>query len=284
MVARLLREPLIQFLFVGLALFGAWHLWSPSAVAHGRAANRIVLTEDDVRQMTLVWVAQGRPAPTAEEMRNLIGTRVREEVLYREALALGLDKDDTIVRRQLARKMEFLAEDVSKLEEPKSGELRAWYDQHKARFALPPRASFRHVYFSPDRRGANAPRDAGAVLGMLAGQPMDAPRAAAAGDPFMFQSYYGDRGFDGVAREFGPSFARALLAAKQGAWTGPNASGYGWHVVFVESVTPERVPDFDEIEPDVKAAWIEYRREDVRSRMYQDMRARYEVVLPEANR
>ena len=156
MIARLLREPLVQFLLVGLALFGAWHLVSPSASAGGAAANRIVLTDDDVRQMALVWVAQGRSPPTAEEMRNLIAARVREEVLYREALALGLDKDDTIVRRQLARKMEFLAEDVSKLEEPKPGELRAWYDQHKARFALPPRASFRHVYFSPDRRGANA--------------------------------------------------------------------------------------------------------------------------------
>ena len=205
-------------------------------------------------------------------------------MLYREALALGLDKDDTIVRRQLARKMEFLAEDVSKLEEPKPGELRAWYDQHKARFALPPRASFRHVYFSPDRRGANAARDAEAALEKLAGQPIDAPRAAAAGDPFMFQSYYGDRGFDVVAREFGPPFARALMATKQGAWIGPIQSGYGWHLVFIESVTPERVPDFDEIEPDVKAAWIEDRREEVRARMYKDMRARYEVVLPEGIR
>ena len=282
MIARLLREPLVQFLFVGIALFGAWHLVSPSASASGAGTSRIVLTEDDVQQMTLVWVAQGRPAPTTEELRNLIATRVREEVLYREAIALGLDKDDTIVRRQLARKMEFLAEDVSKLEVPKPGELRAWYDGHKVRFALPPRASFRHVYFSPDRRGASAVRDAAAALEKLVGQPIDTPRALAAGDPFMFQAYYGDRGFDVVAREFGPPFARALIAAKQGAWIGPIQSGYGWHLVFIDSVTPERVPEFDEIEPDVKAAWIEDRRDEVRARMYQDMRARYEVVLPES--
>ncbi len=281
MVTRVLREPLVQFLFVGVALFGAWHLVSGSASARGAAPNRIVLTDDDVRQMAMVWVAQGRPRPTAEEMGNLIATRVREEVLYREAMALGLDKDDTIVRRQLARKMEFLGEDVSKLEEPKPGELRAWYDAHKARFAVPPRASFRHVYFSPDRRGTNAARDAGAALEKLAGQPVDTQRVATAGDPFMFQSYYGDRGLEVVAREFGPPFARALMAAKQGAWVGPLQSGYGWHLVFVESVTPQRVPDFEEIEPEVKAAWIEDRREAVRARMYKDMLARYEVVLPE---
>jgi hypothetical protein len=281
---RVLREPLVQFLLVGLVLFGAWHLASPGASAREAGTNRIVLTDDDVRQMTLVWLAQGRPPPTAEQMRDLIDTRVREEVLYREALALGLDKDDTIVRRQLARKMEFVAEDVSKLEAPKPGELRAWYDQNKERFALPPRASFRHVYFSPDRRGAHAARDAGTALEMLAGQPADAPRAAAAGDPFMFQAYYGDRSFDAVAREFGPPFARTLAAGKQGAWIGPTQSGYGWHLVFIESMTPQRVPDFDEIEPDVKAAWTESRRDEVRARMYKDMRARYEVVLPEGTR
>jgi hypothetical protein len=284
MIARALREPLVQFLFVGLALFGAWHLVSPSASASGADKSRIVLTEDDVRQMSLVWVAQGRPAPTAEEMRNLIESRVREEVLYREAIALGLDKDDTIIRRQLARKMEFVAEDVSKLEEPKPEELRAWYDQHQSRFALPPRTSFRHMYFSPDRRGKNAARDAEAALRELDGQRIDAPRATTAGDPFMFQAYYGDRGFDVVAREFGPPFARALLAAKPGAWTGPVQSGYGWHLVFVESLTPERVPDFDDIVPEVRAAWTESRREETRARMYKDMRARYAVVLPEGRR
>jgi parvulin-like peptidyl-prolyl isomerase len=280
---RILREPLVQFLLVGLALFGAWHIVRPADAARG-PANRIVITEDDLKQIALGWVSQGRPPPTTQQLQSLIETKVREEVLYREALALGLDKDDTIVKRQLARKMDFLAEDLSKLEEPKPGEIRAWYDQHKARFALPPRASFRHVYFSPDRRRANAGRDAEAALRELGGQPIDVARAATAGDPFMFQSYYGDRAFDMIAREFGPPFARALLATKPGAWTGPIQSGYGWHLVFVESLTPGRVPEFDDIEPEVKAAWVEDRREVVRTRMYEDMRARYEVVLPEVKR
>ena len=205
---------------------------------------------------------------------------MREEVLYREALALGLDKDDTIVKRQLARKMEFLAEDVSKLEEPKADELSAWYEKNKARFALPPRVSFRHVYFSPDRRGGSARADAERALARIAGKPMDSPAAATAGDPFMFQDYYGDRSFDELAKAFGPRFARALVGMKPGAWAGPIESGYGWHVVFVESLTPERIPAFEEVEADVKTAWLEDHRDEVRSRMYEAMRAHYEVVLP----
>jgi hypothetical protein len=279
MIARWLREPLLQFLVVGVLLFGAWKLVQPDSFDRG-PTNRIVLTDADVRQLATTWSMAGRAPPSPEQMQRLVEDRVREEVLYREALALGLDKDDTIVKRQLARKMEFLAEDVSKLEEPKPGELRAWYEKHKGRFALPPRISFRHVYFSPDHRGAMVRADAERALSQLAGKPMDAPGIATAGDPFMFQQYYGDRPYDDFARQFGPPFARALVELKPGAWAGPIASGYGWHVVFVESLTPQRTPDYEEIESDIKTAWVEDRRNAVRAQMYEAMRARYEVVLP----
>jgi hypothetical protein len=279
MIARWLREPLLQFLLAGVLLFGAWKVVSPDSYARG-PTTRIVLTDDDLQQLATTWIAAGRAPPSPQQMRQLVEDRIREEVLYREALALGLDKDDTIVKRQLARKMEFLAEDVSKLEEPKPGELKAWYEKNKGRFALPPRVSFRHVYFSPDRRGAMVRADAERALSQLAGKPIDSPSIATAGDPFMFQQYYGDRPYDDFARQFGPPFARALVELTPGAWAGPIASGYGWHVVFVESLTPQRIPDYEDIESDVKTAWVEDRRNEVRARMYEAMRARYEVVLP----
>lgn len=278
LLQRLLREPLLQFLLVGLALFGTWHVVRPADTA--RDAGRIVITEDDLKQIKLAWAAQGQPPPTAPQLQALVEAKVREEVLYREALALGLDKDDTIVKRQLARKMEFVAEDVSKLEEPAPAELRAWYEKNPARFALPPRVTFRHIYFSPDKRGANARADAEAALVSLVGRSIDAAAATAVGDPFMFQSYYGDRSLDVIAKEFAPRFARALLGVPVRGWTGPIESGYGWHLVFVDAMTPQRIPDFDEIEAQVKVAWIEERREQTRARLYEAMRARYEVVMP----
>ena len=282
MIARWLREPLLQFLLVGVLLFALWKVVNPHSADPG-PANRIVLTEDDLKQLATTWMLAGRAPPTAQQMQSLVDDRVREEVLYREALALGLDKDDTIVKRQLARKMEFLAEDVSKLEAPQAGELKAWFEKNKERFALPPRVSFRHIYFSPDRRGKNVRADAERAQSELAGKPMDAPAVATAGDPFMFQQYYGDRPFDEIARQFGPQFARALIAVTPGAWAGPIASGYGWHVIFAESITPQRYPDFDDIEPEVKAAWMEDRRNETRGQLYKAMRARYEVVLPVRN-
>ena len=274
-----LREPLLQFLLLGLLLFVGYH-GAPPRRGSGGQSGRIELTADDLRQIGLAWVAQGRPAPSPEEMRSLVDARVREEILYREALALGLDKDDTIVRRRLAQKMEFLFEDVAALREPTADELRAWFEKNAERFTLPARATFRHLYFSPDRRGARARDDAARALAKIAGKPMDSPDATALGDPFMFQDYYGDRAPDDVAKTFGPGFARALFQLTPGAWAGPIESGYGWHLVWVDAMTPARVPAFEEVEPDVKTGWIEDQRAEIREKAFAAMRARYEVVLP----
>ena len=279
MMVRLLREPLTQFLLLGLLLFVGYHGLRRGGDPRGQS-GRIELTTDDLKQIGFAWIAQGRPAPSPGEMRSLVDARVREEILYREALAFGLDKDDSIVRRRLAQKMEFLFEDVAALREPTADELGAWFQKNAERFTLPPRATFRHLYFSPDRRGAGARDEAARALRKVAGKPMDSPEATALGDPFMFQDYYGDRAPDDVAKTFGPGFARALFQLAPGAWAGPIESGYGWHLVWVDAMTPARAPALQEVEPDVRTGWIEDRRAEVREKAFDAMRTRYEVVVP----
>ena len=269
----------MQFLLIGTALFLGYRALNPNPEA-GTASTRIELTEDDLRQMSVAWLAQGRPAPTPEQMRSLVDMRVREEILYREALALGLDKGDTIVKRRLAQKMEFLFEDVSALREPTREELKGWFEKNSDRFALPPRASFRHLYFSPDRRGARAREDAARALDTLRGKPASVQRGAAGADPFMFQDYYGDRSLEEMAKLFGPRFAQVLLQQQPGSWQGPIESGYGWHLVWVDSLTPARVPAFEEVETEAKTEWIADQRAETRRRAYEVMRARYEILLP----
>jgi peptidyl-prolyl cis-trans isomerase C len=279
LLRRWLREPLLHFLMAGFALFVGYHTLSPND--QREQITRIELTENDLRQMSLTFLAQGRPAPTAEEMKNLVEARVREEILYREALAMGLDKGDTIVKRRLAQKMEFLFEDVAALRDPTPQELKAWFEKNSERFAVPPRASFRHLYFSPDRRKEHAREDAVRALRRLAGQPADSPIARGLGDPFMFQDYYGDRSFDHLASVFGPNFAEALLELTPGSWQGPIESGYGWHLVWVDSVTPRRVPQFEEVEPDVRNAWVSEQREELKRKAFELLRSRYVVVVPD---
>jgi hypothetical protein len=277
---RWLHEPLAHFLVAAMALFVVYQAMNPQDES-AETSNQIVLTADDLDQLRIVWLAQGRPAPTPEQMRNLVELKVREEILYREALALGLDKDDTIVKRRLAQKMEFLAEDLSGLGEPSTEELKTWFEANAQRFALPPRVSFRHLYFSFDRHGERTQGVATAALLTLAGKPRDTPDAAALADPFMFQDTYGDRSFGQIATQFGPKFVRGLFAFKPGSWQGPIESGYGWHLIWIDSLTPSRMPAFEEVQPAVKSEWVADQREQAKRKMFDAMRARYQVILPE---
>jgi len=275
---RWLRDPLFHFMLVGVALFGIYRVLNPS-VEGPDASGQIALTQDDLRQMTVAWMAQGRQAPTPVQVASLVEAKVREEILYREALALGLDRDDTIVKRRLAQKMEFLAEDAAALREPTRPELEVWFQEHSGAFASTPRVSFTHVYFSADRHGEGAREVAVKALGTIsAGSRQSAARL---GDPFMFQDFYGDRSPNQLAGVFGPAFAKALLELKPGTWQGPIASGYGWHLVFVDTITPARVPAFEEVEADVRAEWTAEWRTRSKQAAFETMRARYTVVLPD---
>ncbi len=276
---RWLREPLLHFLLLGLALFAVY-----AYLHHGRlggdSSNQIAISLDELRTMETYFESQWHRQPTPQEFQAMVEDKVREEVLYREGLAMGLDKEDEIVKRRMAQKMEFLAEDVAAAHEPSTTELKAWFDKNKDKFALPSRYSFRHVYFSPDRRGKNAQQDAANALAKIAGQPEDSKLAASLGDSFMFQDYYGDRAPSAIAKEFGPPFAVALEKLKPGSWQGPVQSGYGWHLVFVDTVVPGRVPSFEEMEPDVKTAWLGEQKATAWQKAYAEMRSKYTVLLP----
>jgi hypothetical protein len=276
---RWLREPLLHFLVAGLALFAVYRALHPSPEQQDDG-KRIVITDDDLRQVQIVWRAQWQRFPTPDEMRGLVDGKIREEILYREAMALGLEKGDTIVKRRLAQKMEFLADDISSLREPQINELKAWFNQNQTRFALPTLISFRHLYFSPDRRGAHVRDDALAGLQKLNASSNNEDALRELADPFMFQDDYGERSLDQVANIFGTEFAKSLFALRPGSWQGPIESGLGWHLVLVDSIAPGRVPAFDEIAAEVKNQWTDQQRVEMRTRMFELMKARYEIVLP----
>jgi peptidyl-prolyl cis-trans isomerase C len=155
---------------------------------------------------------------------------------------------------------------VAAAREPTTEELRAWFEAHGNLFALPPRVSFRHLYFSNDRQAGKARNDAGMALAQITQEPQDSVRADALPEPFMFQDYYGDRTPQEIAREFGPDFAQAVMKLAPGSWQGPVESGYGWHLGFVDAILPGRIPAFEEVESDVKTASSVSRRRKSGSR------------------
>ena len=276
---RLLHEPLVHFLLIGAVLFGLYSITQSGRPATA-SSKEIRLSLDEIAQLTLLYQSQWRRLPTPQELERMVENKVQQEILYREALAMGLDKDDEIVKRRMAQKMQFLAEDVAAAREPTTAELKSWFEKNSAKFAQPPRLSFRHLYFSTDRRGTRARNDAEQALAKLAGQPVDAKIASSLADPFMFQDYYRDRAPDYLGKEFGPQFALALVKLPPGAWHGPIESGFGWHLVFVDTVIPGRVPAFEEIEADVRTTWLGEQKALAWEKAYKEMRAKYTVLLP----
>ena len=143
-----------------------------------------------------------------------------------------------------------------------------------------PGSASAHLYFSPDRRGQRARSDAIEALAKIKGEPEESKRAAALADRFMFQDYYADRTPEELEKELGSQFASAIQKLKPGSWQGPVESGYGWHLVFVDAVIPGRIPVFEEVEADVKAAWLAAQKQQAWQKAYEDMRAKYSVVVP----
>jgi hypothetical protein len=265
---------LLHFVLLGAALF-----WLADALGDpaGGRTSRIVLTAGDVEQLAAGFERTWQRPPSEEELAGLLEDRVREEVFYREALALGLDRDDTIVRRRMRQKMEFLSEDLAALE-PGDAELQGWLDAHRDAFRLEPRVSFRQVYLSRDRRGDRLRADADRLLGELRAAD-GRPDAADLGDPLPLPSDGHDLSASEVSRLFGNAFSERLLALAPGRWQGPVESAYGLHLVYVRERREGRDPSLAEVREAVAREWLADRRRQAREDFYRSLRGRYEVEV-----
>ena len=269
---RWLREPLVLFLLVGVAVF-AFERWARS----GEAERQVVeVTAEQIERSRARWAAQWGREPTEAELRTLVDEAVDEEILYREARRLGLDRD-AVVRRRLAQKLTFLMEDASARDAPTADEVEEYFARHAERYRRPRRLTFEHVFLSEDRR-ADAARDAAGLLRELrtaAGGPWQR-----LGDPFMLLNTYADRTEREVAELFGEPFATAVSALAAGDWRGPVRSAYGVHLVRVIGRTESRLPALAELRDRVVADLRDERRREQSRAAYQAVREEYEVRLP----
>ena len=270
---RAVREPLVHFLAIGLALFIA------NSVINGPdkrpAGEDIVIPPGRVNQIAESFLLLSGRAPTREELVSLVDEFISEEVGYREAVAMGLDADDTIVRRRMRQKLEFLIEDGAASEEPTQAQLQAWMDPHPGQYHLPERRALRQIVLSTDRRGAATQSDAARALAALrAGSD-----PAKLGDPSMLPAALPLTTQQGVTGEFGADFAAGAFAHSGEDWFGPVGSPYGLHLVQVIGVEPGRAVPLSEAIEKVRSDWVEARRNDARDEFHARMRQRYNIHI-----
>lgn len=273
---KLLREPLFHFAIGGAALFFAYAWLNDDVGAGDRPEIRI--DDGHLRWISETWTNQWQREPSNDELRGLVAEMVKEELLAREARALGLDQDDTIIRRRLAQKMTFLIEDTARLAEPKEQVLREFYEAHLGLFRQSRRVSFVHAFFSNSKR-PDAAADARRVLAASDGR--DDIGIVDQGDQLLVASRLEESSESDIAAQFGPAFARAVVELRPGEWTGPLESAYGLHLVRVSKMAPGEVRPFDEVKADVLEQWREEQRRRYQERYFAELFRKYHIVADE---
>lgn len=270
-----LREPLVHFVVLGGLLF-AWFAWSGGG--SGPGSTRIEVTPGLVKHLVLGYARTWQRPPTDAELKGLIDEHVKEEIAVREATAMGLDRDDTIIRRRLRQKFEFLVEDPATRAAPTDAELQEWLDRHPEASSTEPQVALRQVFVSTERRGAAASSEAGRLLATLrAGGP--GAEIGAMGDASLLPGELPLGPLSEVARTFGSDFAERIEAIEPGRWTGPVESSYGLHLILV---TERRAPSkatLAEVRPLVEREFEAERRRARLEAHYRTLLENYTVVI-----
>ena len=266
-LGRWLREPLLHFVVLGTALF-TLHRWIAPTPAHRIEMSDTVL--DGLRQDHL---RRTGALPTAVEEAALLRRYVDDEILYREALAQGLDRGDVIVRRRLVQKMEFVLENSEPLDPPTDAVLQEYVDRNERRYATPGHISFTHVFVSTDRHGSGAD----ALAASLRDQLTAGANPASLGDPFLHGAVFAARTESDLGALFGTEFVRQLMAVPGQTWSAPLRSSYGLHIVRVEDRRPAAPPRLDAVRDRALLDWQTEQRDAARRAGMAHLRQQYDV-------
>ncbi|MGH8691779.1 MAG: peptidyl-prolyl cis-trans isomerase [Burkholderiales bacterium] len=264
----------MHFLLLGALLFGAYGWLNRGAL---EAPDEIVVDAGRVASLSAQFERVWRRPPTPQELDGLIQTFVREEIFYREGLAMGLDRDDPVVRRRIGQKMAFLAEGLTP-QAPSEGELQAWLDAHATDYAIEPRYSLRQVFFDPARRGDALEADLVKARAALQGEAA-AVGTDRLGDATLLPAALRRARASEIESVFGRDFAQALAQLTTGVWQGPVRSGYGVHLVMVEAREEAYTPTLDAVRAHVERDLLRARTEQASEAFYRELRERYTVRI-----
>lgn len=273
----MLKEPFLHFLALGAILFGV-DAWLRARAAAADARTRIEVTAGQIEQFREGYRRQFQHPPDEQELRGLITAHLREEVLYREALAMGLERDDSIVRRRLAQKMEFLTADLVQAAPPDEAALQRFFAAHAGQYARPGRVTFHQVFFSRQKRGAQAETEAQAALAALA----QGASEETLGDGFLHGFEFTEQTGDDLTALFGGAFTSQLAAVATGTWSGPLTSAYGLHLVRVTGRTPAQAVELAAVRERVLRDHLEDQRLRANQRLVEQFLERYVIVIDEA--
>jgi hypothetical protein len=276
LLGRGLREPLLHFLVLGFALFWAGHLYQQRTSTY-----RITETPARIAYLREQYALQFGSDPDATMLQILIRRDIHDEMLLRQGLALKLDEGDQIVRRRIVQKMQFLLNDTRAPPEPTEAQLRAYFVAHAAAYQRPAEVTFTHIFFADDPRRTVPPAQrARELLPTLNNVAIN--RAPERGDPFPDRYDFAEYDAEQVTRLFGKSeLSREVFRAPIGQWAGPFRSGYGWHLVHVDTRRSAETVDFPSVRDRVRTDFLQGEQAKANEAALARLASRFTVQLPD---
>lgn len=263
---RIIREPISLFIILGVVLF---IVYNRVTTYYDQINKQIIVTEAQIQILKETFTKTWNREPTDQELNAQIGNFVKDEIFYKEAVALGLDKSDIAVKRRLRQIMEMMMDDMATVY-PSEDQLKKYLSENSDKFRRDPTISFRHIYFSTDNREL-----ATEILGNLKDSlPVDENNFDGLA---MIPNELSEEPLRGVERLFGKTFADEVFNLEAGSWQGPVESAYGYHLVFISKLEKGFVPDLSEIWDEVEREWSVERKMEVKERQYQRIKENYTV-------
>jgi len=278
-ITRLFTEPLIQFLIIGACIYAAYALYGPPQ--EDFQDTTVHVDSARINAYIAEWENRWNRPPTRAEINGLIQSYIKEEVLYRQAVVMGLNEDDPITRRRMAQKLEFLTSDLATMVQPQAGELEQYFSENSELYRAPDRISFSQVYFDPDARDKSTLEDAAQALLQLQAAGVPTGESMQVGDASFLQSDFVAATEIDIARQMGSGFAGAVMQLEPGSWYGPVLSGYGVHLVYVFDYQKSPPAVFADVQAAVFENWQMEQRESFNADFLDNLKARYDIVIDE---
>jgi peptidyl-prolyl cis-trans isomerase C len=275
---RILKEPLVYFFVLGFVVFGLHSFLNNENQLRDEDPFTVAVTSSDIEWIRSSFEVRMKRQPTQQELQGRINRYIRDEILFREASAMGLDERDLVIQRRLVQKLTFVFEDLAESVEPTDDELKKYLQENQEKYRIPEMITFTQVYFNPDKR-KDVTKEAENVLARLKSEQSAPEEAASLGDMIMIDTSYKERSPDEIARALGKGFSDDLFSAGEMGWQGPIASTFGLHLVYIEKRSASKMPEFENIREDVKNDFMYDRKKQVIDTAYNAAKSRYTILV-----
>lgn len=270
---KILKNSLFHFFIISSLIFLIYYLNLEPDLD-----NKLVITQQDINELTLGFKRSWEREPNEVELKNLIAQKIKDEIFYREAINLGLDRHDPVIQRRLQQKIEILFSDTGQLQQPTTQDLQSYLDQYPEQFIKPAKVSFSHIYFNPDSCG-NCEKEIMQVRKRLSSGQINLENLQGIGYPPIYGSNNIMIDKRQLAARYGELFADKLFKLDTEQWSNTIVSGVGTHLVYINEIMPETKPQLEEVITQVRYAWFEYKSQQIKTRVYNQLKSQYEIVL-----